>query len=113
MSRVGIREKLAAGFGLMLLLIGAVGVVGWRATSSLASEFQHAYETSIEGGVHLANTHDALWQLRYATPQFMVSNAEGRAKIRTDEAKWAGIMAENMKAYAAGPRTPDERMLID
>jgi methyl-accepting chemotaxis protein len=96
----------------MLLLIAVVGVVGWRATSSLATEFHHQYEGSVQASVYRANTHDALWQLRYATPQFMISNPDGRAKIRADEAKWAGIMAENMKAYAAGPRTPEERQLI-
>jgi methyl-accepting chemotaxis protein len=110
--RLGIRAKLAGGFGVMLLLIAIVGLVGWRATSSLAAEFQHQYEGSVQASVYLANTHDALWQLRYATPQFMVSNPEGRAKIRADEAKWAGIMAENMTSYAAGPRTPEERQLI-
>ena len=84
-SDFGLRPKLFGAFGMLLLLLLAVGAVGWKSTSSVGDEFNAVYDDRFKGAVYLANAKDALWQLRYGFPQFMVSNDEVRAKIVADE----------------------------
>src|SRR5262249_10990460 len=70
------------------------------------------YQDNVMAGVYLANSENALWQLRYGFPQYMVLEAEDRKKIVADEPKWYAMIDENMRAYAAGARTAEEQQVL-
>jgi methyl-accepting chemotaxis protein len=103
--KLTIRERLYVGFGSMMVLVILLGVIAWRNTTF----FQDTYADQVRGAAHLANAESALWQLRYGFPQFMVLDGEARKKIVEDEPKWHEEATENVKAYAAGNRTPEEK----
>src|SRR5262249_17491537 len=90
-------------------LLGA----GMKVTSDKAHEIQRLSQNNVDAAVRLASAQDALWQLRYGFPQFMVSNAEVRARIVADEAKWAKTIDEELTAYARGQRAPEETAALN
>ena len=105
MKKRGISIKLYIGFGLMLLLLVVVSVVAWK-NATLA---QDIYADRVRSAVHLAHAQNALWQLRYGFPQFMVMDDKGRQKIIDDEPKFHKEVNENIKAFTTGNRTPEEQ----
>ncbi len=108
-----IRVRLLVGFGVALLLLAAVGGFGWRATSRLAEQFDVLFHSNVEASVQLAKAADALWQLRYGFPQFLVMGAEDRAKIVADQAKWRKQIDDALVVYGASDRTPEERKALE
>jgi methyl-accepting chemotaxis protein len=64
--------------------------------------------------VRLAHATDALWQLRYGFPQFLVQAADpaARRKIVEDQPRWRGEIDEAIDGYARGNRTEEERRVL-
>jgi len=108
---LGIRNRLFMSFGVMLVLMGLVGVVGWNYTRALEASYQEQYRSGVLGGVYLGNAQNALWELRYSTPQYLVLGDEAKKKIVEDEQnrKWYKVLEENMAAYKATIRTPEQQ----
>ncbi len=108
---LGIRGRLVVGFGVVLVLMGLVGVVGWNYTRSLESSYREQYRSGVLGGVYLGNAQNALWELRYSTPQYLVLGDEAKRKIVEDEQnrKWYKVLEENMAAYKATVHTPEQQ----
>jgi Four helix bundle sensory module for signal transduction len=96
---VGIRNKLLAGFGVIVLLLGIVGCVSWLNARDLATDFDSLYKDHLQAAVNLANAESALWQLRYGFPQFLVLGPEERAKIVADESKWYKVVNDNIRVH--------------
>ena len=69
---IGIRKKLLASYGVIVLLLGIFGSIGWLNTRDLSTEFDSLYKDHLQAAVNLANAESALWQLRYGFPQFLV-----------------------------------------
>jgi methyl-accepting chemotaxis protein len=107
-----IRNKLLAGFGAMLLLMGAVGFIGWEYNRKLAGEFDRLSRDNLQGSIQLATAEEALWQLRYGLPQFLVLGADDRARILREEAKWYQEIDDALRVYATGARTPEEKQIL-
>ncbi len=107
--RVGIGAKLFMGFGAVLLLLGLVGLTGWRDAARLWSAFDDLSTRQVTASVNLAQVERGLWEVRYALPQFVVSDRDARAKIMADQARWRDQIQTAMAAYAAGARSDEER----
>ncbi len=103
-----LRAKLSVILGFFVALMIILGAIGLGYITNLASRFNDLYENNLQAAVQLANAESALWQLRYGFPQFIVLDEAARAQIVADEPKWYQIINENMDAYAAGSRTPEE-----
>ncbi len=112
MITLRIRTKLFLSCGVILLLMLALGGLSWWYTTLLATELQHLYDNNKEVGILLARAENALWELRYGFPQFIVLGAEARTKIVADEAKWYQQINEATQAYATGQHTPTEQQIL-
>jgi methyl-accepting chemotaxis protein len=112
-SVTSLRARLLAGFGIVLLLLAAVGFLGWRSSKRLWEQFQVMYHSNVESGVQLAGAAEALWQLRYGFPQFLVLGSEDRDRIVSDQVRWRKQIDDAVAAYAAGERTPEERKALE
>jgi methyl-accepting chemotaxis protein len=64
--------------------------------------------------VRLAHATDALWQLRYGFPQFLVqaNDPAARRKILDAQPEWRRQIDEAVAAYARGDRTDEERRVL-
>src|SRR6266498_5058250 len=107
-----LKTRLAFGFSVLLVMMGIVGLVGWRYTHNLAREFERLYQDSVLGAVYLAKAESSLWRLRYGFPQFLVMGPEDRTKIVNDEPRLYKEVEDNIQAYAAGNRTAKEKEAI-
>jgi len=112
LRNLSIGIKLLLGYLIVLGLMVLIGAVAWRSTTSLTAAFDDMAHNNLEGAVALADAQNALWQLRYGFPQYLVLGPEDRAKIVADEAMWYRIIGENMQAYARGGRTPEEQAAL-
>jgi methyl-accepting chemotaxis protein len=109
--RIG--TKLYVAFGVATLLVLFVGVQSIANGRRLTSHIQALYEDNTRAAVHLADAQNALWQLRYGFPQFLVmTDQASRQKIVDDEKKWYAFIDEKLKAYAAGQRTDAEKKAL-
>jgi methyl-accepting chemotaxis protein len=109
---IGIRKKLLASYGVIVLLLGIFGFVSWLNTRDLSAEFDSLYKDHLQAAVSLANAESALWQLRYGFPQYLVMGPEERAKIVADESKWYKVVNDNISDYSEGNRTPEEKQAL-
>lgn len=98
--------------GVMLILMAVVGIVGWRSIRILGEELQTLSRNNLQAAVQLANTQNALWELRYTTPQFILGDAAARAQLVADQSKWYQQIKENLAAYEHGTRTEEERRAL-
>jgi methyl-accepting chemotaxis protein len=106
---LSIRFKLNAGFGIMALLVVMSAVMLMMQLRTAESSL-HAAKGGADGAVALAEAQSDLWELRYATPQFMVAADEAaRKKIVDAEPKVRARIEEQLKRYAATELVPEER----
>ena len=112
-ANMKIGTRLAAGFGIMMVFIAALGGSAvWNAMNS-SSRIIDLSVNNTKGAIELANAQNALWELRYGLPQFMVAtDTRTRATIVAEEAKWYKKIEENLQRYAAGDRSPEERQAL-
>jgi len=106
-----IRTKLFMGFGITLFFVTILGGTGWWCITTLVSKLQNLHSDSAQL-TQLSTAQNALWQLRYGFPQFMVLGEEDRKKIVADETKWYKQIEEAIHAYAADVRTPEEQQAL-
>ena len=109
--RLGIRGQLLAAVGVVLIGVAAVGLAGWRYTTTLATEYTDLYQNNLQAAVQLADAQDALWRLRYGFPQFLVLGAEDRRKIVAEEPSGssASTTASRRTRRACAPRRSSRR----
>jgi len=106
--RLGIRAKLFAGFGAVLILLGIVGAVGYRNTVRSSEQFTDLYESRLQPVLQLANVQLALYELRLGALAYGTADAAGRSAIKADTAKYLKIIDDQMTAYAATYLVPEE-----
>jgi methyl-accepting chemotaxis protein len=110
--RFGIAARLGLGFAVVTGSLVVGGAIGWKSTEVLSSRIHDINADILDGAMRLATAEEALWQLRYGIPQFLVLGADERKSIRADEAKWYTIVDENVASYARGRRSPEEKILL-
>ena len=109
---LSMRSRIFAGFGVVLAGMVLIGAVAWLSVSYLSWEFERLYHDNFQVTIQLDHAGNALWQLRYGFPQFMVLGPDDRARILADEAKWYKVIDDAMRGYEARLRTPDERKAL-
>jgi methyl-accepting chemotaxis protein len=105
----GIRTRLLLSFGVLLLLLTAIGLIGLKNTMDFAAAFRSLYVDRLQPAVELANVEEALFQLRLSELTYNVADATGRAQIRADEARWLKQVDDRLKSYAAANLVPEEQ----
>jgi methyl-accepting chemotaxis protein len=97
---LNIKQKLLAGFAVMLATLLGVGGVAYYQVSALARTI------SVTQGkeAFLGRAQSALWELRYGFPQFLVlTDEESRNKIVAAEPGLYQRLEENLKAFGEAP----------
>jgi methyl-accepting chemotaxis protein len=111
MKTGGISLKLYASFGTLLVLLILVSGIFWK-NSTESQKIYADYADQVRAGIHLSNVERAQWELRFGVANFMVFDEQGQKKIKEDGPKWYREAEENMKAFASGNRTPEERQVL-
>jgi len=111
MKTIGISQKLYFSFGALLVLLMVVSAVFWR-NSNNSQKIYADYADQVRAGIHLSNVERAQWELRFGVANFMVFDGQGQKKIKEEGPKWYKEAEENIKAFAAGDRTPEEKQVL-
>jgi methyl-accepting chemotaxis protein len=103
-ARLGIFISVTMGFTVVIAIIGFWGAV------NLSSKLNEMGKDGVLATRYLAETQDAMWQLRYGISQYLaVPDPASREKIINESPKWFGIMDENLKLYAGGNLTKEAK----
>ena len=104
---LSIRNKLIAGFGILLALTGALAVTSEIQLVALERTIK---ETQGKEAL-LGRAQSALWELRYGFPQYLVlTDAENRRKITDAEPRLYAIVEKNLKDYSEAPGLTAEEL---
>src|SRR6185503_2386767 len=106
--RTTIAAKLYFSLGLMAALVVGSAALTLFNTTQARKNYERLYHNT-RGAVLLADAQNALWQLRYGFPQFMVGDATARATIVADESKWYKQINDTLAAYANLDNSLDEK----
>jgi methyl-accepting chemotaxis protein len=108
----GFRGRQVVGFAMMMALVAIIGGLAWRNAVAFSSDFDDLHDNHLVASTHLANAERALWELRFALPNYLLGNAEARAKISEARAKWLKQVEDNVSAFRALSLSPEERSLL-
>ena len=92
------------------LIVGSAAFTLYN-TAQARKNYQSLYHNT-RGAVLLADAQNALWQLRYGFPQFMVGDAAARAVIVADESKWYKQINDALEAYASLNLSDEEKRVL-
>ncbi|MCC6177400.1 MAG: MCP four helix bundle domain-containing protein [Chloroflexi bacterium] len=104
----GIRPKLMAGFGAVLLMLAIVGIIGYRNTSRFTSDFHTFYDDRFMPAIRLSKVQMGLFELRVNGLNYDLIDAAGRAQVKASDQKLVASIDEEIKAYAATTLVPAE-----
>jgi twitching motility protein PilJ len=97
---LNIRQKLLAGFGVVLAALLGVGAFAFFELSALEQTIRLTQGKE----AFLGRAQSALWELRYGFPQFLVlTDDENRRKILGAEPGLYQKLEENLKAFGEAP----------
>ncbi len=97
---LNIRQKLLAGFAVVLAALLAVGAFAYAQISALEETIRLTQGKE----AFLGRAQSALWELRYGFPQFLVlTDDENRRKIVGAEPGLYQRLEENLKAFGEAP----------
>jgi methyl-accepting chemotaxis protein len=108
---VSIKARLYGAFGLVLVLLVAVGVTGWASNRKVTREAASLYQDRVVAAVELGEVQSALWQLRYNFPQY-VAAPQTRTEILASEPELHRKIDESMARYTATSLTEAERTAL-
>src|SRR5689334_17271980 len=94
------RGRLGLMLVMLLFLTMVVGGAGWWYTRSLAAELTDLYEDNLQSSIHLSSAERALWELRFALPNYFLGDVQSRTTIAAAASKHAQQINDDMEAYA-------------
>src|SRR6185436_19219265 len=100
-----VRGRLALFLFVMLLIIVVVGGTGFWSTRTVTGELSSLYRENLQASTYLANAERGLWELRFALPNYIVSDAAARKALNASTAGLYRQVEDNMTAYRALPLT--------
>ncbi|MEQ1772741.1 MAG: methyl-accepting chemotaxis protein [Burkholderiales bacterium] len=108
-----VNRKLFVGLGVILLTVIVLGGSGiWNMMRSL--QLIEAVGASARETMQLANAQNALWQLRYGIPQFILfTDKTARDRIVADEVRWYKEIDENLSAFRSGHHNAEEMAALN
>src|SRR3989442_122978 len=112
--RLGLRDKLLAGFGVVLALTAIVGYVGWRNTIDFADDSRTIYDDRLLPLEQLGNVQQGLYELRLGGlyPTYASADDATRARIKVDDQRWLKQIDDAIKVEEASGQTPMEADLL-
>jgi methyl-accepting chemotaxis protein len=108
-----IRSNVGRLLGTLLLLTAIVGFTGWWYIRSLGKELGALSTENLDGSIHLSNAEHALWEMRFALPNYVLQDVATRPEIAASTDRHVQQIKEHMKAYGELPLSPEERQLLD
>src|SRR4051794_6094118 len=99
--RLGIRAKLFAGFGAILMLLAVTGAIGYRNTTTFNGDFLSLYNDRVVPLVQLSKMKQGLSELRLGAAVYASVNGERRAKIKSEQDTFVKQIDDQIKAYCA------------
>ena len=110
--RLGIRAKLFSGFGVVLILLGLVGAIGYLNTTSFAQSFKSLYDDRVVPLVQIGKTQAALSELRLSAAMYASISDQRRSQVKADQGAWLKQVDDQIRGYAATRLIPEESALL-
>lgn len=107
-----VRGRIGLLLSLLLVLTAVVGFTGFWFIRSLSEDVSHLYQENLEASSRLSKAERGLWELRFALPNYVLSDGATRNRINSSADDLVRDVEENLKAYKALPISPEERAVL-
>jgi methyl-accepting chemotaxis protein len=107
-----VRGRIGLMLSLLLALTAVVGFTGFWFVRDLSAEIAHLHRENLTASIHLSSAERGLWELRFALPNYLLSDIDTRDGITSKTDELVRGVEENLKAYGALPISPEERALL-
>lgn len=107
--RGSLAAQLRLGFAAVLVLVLGVSGATWWIALDYGYQINFAYRTHLHTAVQLADANSALWQLRYAIPEFMIGSAAEQQRILAEQEQWYAMTEVGLAVYANTAPDAEER----
>jgi methyl-accepting chemotaxis protein len=97
--RERITVRIISGFLVTLLITLVIAAIGIKNSYDYSKGYEDIYQDVVLSSIYLSTAQNALWELRYAIPQFIVVDAAGRQQILDAGPKWYKVIDENLALY--------------
>src|SRR3954470_16271860 len=95
----GIRTKLLASFGLLLLALGAIGLIGLKNTLDFATAYRELYRDRLQPIVELGHVEESLLGLHVGDLIYLNGDAATRANVRAEETQLTKTIDDQLLLY--------------
>ena len=108
-----VKARMGLYGGVAVLLAVTIGLSGFASMVRLSSMIDSMEAGGVLATRYLANSQDAMWQLRYGISQYIaVPDLASRKKIIDESPKWFDIIDKNVKLFASGNLSDDARTAL-
>lgn len=111
----GIRVKLLAGFGAVLLLLAVVGVIGWRNTVTSSAAFANLYDDELTQLQDLSVAQRSMFELRLDGAmglKYVSGDAAQRTALLTADNQRLALIDQAMRHISANDLSAEERVAV-
>ncbi|UQA58638.1 MCP four helix bundle domain-containing protein [Polyangium aurulentum] len=96
----------------MVLVAMVVSAAGWWYIRGLSRHIEALSTENLQGATYLSNAERGLWELRFALPNYALSEGMTREQITASHKPLIDQVNRNMAAFSALPVSDEERSLL-
>jgi methyl-accepting chemotaxis protein len=96
----------------MILVAMIVGAAGWSYIQGLSKHIEVLSTQNLQAASRLSSAERALWELRFALPNYLLGDAAKRAQIAQSHERFIAQVNDNVAAFAKLSISPEERALL-
>lgn len=98
---------------VLLLLTAIVGGVGAWYVRSVSNELSALSSENLRASVHLSGAERALWELRFALPNYLMGDADTRRQVAAAAPDHLKAIDEHMASFETLPLSVEERRILE
>jgi len=107
-----LRGRAGALLFTMVFITVVVGAAGWWYIRGLSAHIEALSTQNLQGSTYLSTAERGLWELRFALPNYTLSDVATREEISASHEPFTDQVNQNMAAFSKLPLSVEERQLL-
>jgi methyl-accepting chemotaxis protein len=104
--------RLGLFFGFLVAMLGGVGYIGWSKSLAISRQFSEMYQKNVRAADDLTKAERALWELRFALPNYLLGDAAARRDIAARTGEFRAQVETNVDSFKALELSDSEKAAL-